>query len=316
MQVMKMTFDLIRTFITLYETKNFNQTAKLLFISQPTVSVRIKALEDELNCTLFTRSNKQVEATSMGVQFMHYATRLYQSMSDCQRFITSYDRFENHLTVSAPVTCWEYGPLQKSVLSYCEINSDTLIYLLRDSSDHTYRKLIENEADLGVMYITPSNPDMEYIPYVTENLFLAVSPKMELPPQGDFLYTDRDLPNLVRPTYAATASKLVEESLYMLPCNIASDHPRLYLELVKEGFGIGLLQSFILEDELISGSLVMVECTYNEHPMQYKNYIAYLKRKEQNLQPLIDTLLKETQEKGTAKTPLRKKRSAKPVVCP
>ncbi|NLB55095.1 MAG: LysR family transcriptional regulator [Lentisphaerae bacterium] len=288
-----MTLDLIRTFIFLNETKNFGQAAKLLFVSQSTVSVRIKALEEELNCTLFYRNNKQVELSRMGEQFLPHAIRLYQAMSDCQSFMQRYDRFEKQLVISAPVTCWEYGPLQNSVLSYCEEHSDTLIHLLRDSSEYVYRQLIKNDVDLGVLYVTPPNPDIEYIPYATEYLFLVASPSLKLPPLGNFLNIEGTLPNLVRPSYATTASKLVEESLYMLPCNIVSDHPRLYLELVKRGYGVGLLQSNILTKEIASGTLEMVDCSYNNRPMPYKNYLAYFKREEQNLQPLIDRLLRD-----------------------
>ena len=40
--------NLIKTFISLAETKNFNKTAENLYISQPTVSMRIKQLEEEM----------------------------------------------------------------------------------------------------------------------------------------------------------------------------------------------------------------------------------------------------------------------------
>ena len=46
-----MTAEMIKTFITLAETRSFSRTAEILFISQPTVSVRLKALEDEMKAS-------------------------------------------------------------------------------------------------------------------------------------------------------------------------------------------------------------------------------------------------------------------------
>lgn len=285
-----MTAEMIKTFITLAETRSFSRTAEILFISQPTVSVRLKALEDELKSPLFIRNNKQVELTAIGMQFFPYAMKLFDSMAACQEFVRGYETQMKRLTISAPVTCWDFGPLRKTVLDFCQRTPNMLLDLLRNDSISTYRSLVENVVDLGVVYTTPLNPDVEYVPYFQEELYLVASPKMNLPPQGDFLYAG-EKPPLVRPSYGVVAAQLVEESLYMLPGRITSDHPSLYLNLVKAGMGIGLLQSTIIEEELKAGTLEMVDCTYNTHPILYKNYLAYFKRKKQTLAPLIDSLL-------------------------
>lgn len=287
-----MTAEMIKTFITLAETRSFSRTAEILFISQPTVSVRLKALEDEMKASLFVRSNKQVELTTMGMQFLPYAMQLFNSMAACLDFVRSYETQMKRLTISAPVTCWDFGPLSKTILNFCQHTPDMLLDLLRNDSASTYRSLVANVVDLGVVYTTPLNPDVEYVPYFQEELYLVASPKMHLPPQGDFLY-EGGKPPLIRPSYGVVAAQLVEESLYMLPSRITSDHPSLYLDLVKSGMGIGLLQSTIIEEELKNGTLEMIDCTYNTHPILYKNYLAYFKRKKQMLAPLIDSLLEK-----------------------
>lgn len=284
---------MIKTFITLAETQSFNRTAELLFVAQPTISVRIKELEREMNLMLFKRTNKSVEITTAGLQFLPYAQRLYKAMSDCQNFSRDTDHYVKHLTFSAPVTCWDYGPLRPKILSYCADNQDTLIRLLRNSSDVTYRMMLENEVDIGVVYTTPANQDIEYVPYISEDIVLVASPELAPLASGYFHdpATTDGLPPLIRPSYAAIASQLVEESLYMLPCRIASDHPSLYLDLVKSSLGIGLVQKTIIEQELTDGTLVLLDCPYNDHPINYQNYLMYFKRKESTLSHLIDLLL-------------------------
>lgn len=58
MEVITM-FKLLQTFRVVYETRNFSQSAEILFLSQPSVSHQIKQLETELNVTLFQRNGRQ-----------------------------------------------------------------------------------------------------------------------------------------------------------------------------------------------------------------------------------------------------------------
>ena len=52
-------------------------------------------------------------------------------------------------------------------------------------------------------------------------------------------------------------------------------------------------QSAIIEPEIEAGTLEIIDCAYNEHPILYKNYLVYFKRKKQALMPLIDMLLEQ-----------------------
>ncbi len=63
----------IVTFLDLCDTRSFNQTAERLGVTQSTVSGRIRALEDELACKLFTRSRAGTALTSAGLRFEPHA---------------------------------------------------------------------------------------------------------------------------------------------------------------------------------------------------------------------------------------------------
>ena len=58
----------IETFLMIVKTKNITKTAENLFLSQPTISHRLKLLEEELQVKLLTRKkgHKQVELTTKG----------------------------------------------------------------------------------------------------------------------------------------------------------------------------------------------------------------------------------------------------------
>lgn len=66
---------------TLYEQKNITKTAKLLYITQPALSSRIKQIEEDLGVTLLHRSNKGITFTAKGKYAVTVAERVLKNMS-------------------------------------------------------------------------------------------------------------------------------------------------------------------------------------------------------------------------------------------
>ena len=57
------------------ELQNFSEAARVLHISQSTLSQQIKQLEDELDVLRFVRIGKRIVPTEAGLAFMRYAGR-------------------------------------------------------------------------------------------------------------------------------------------------------------------------------------------------------------------------------------------------
>lgn len=55
-----MTLAQLKYVITIADTGSMNEAAKLLFISQPSLSLALKELENEIGTELFKRSNRGV----------------------------------------------------------------------------------------------------------------------------------------------------------------------------------------------------------------------------------------------------------------
>ena len=53
-----MEFRHIRSFLSIAETLHFGRSARLLNVSQPALSLQVKALEDELGITLLSRNRQ------------------------------------------------------------------------------------------------------------------------------------------------------------------------------------------------------------------------------------------------------------------
>src|ERR1700758_3764982 len=66
----------VRYFVAVAETLNFRKASDQLHVSQPSLSVQIKQLEDELGVSLFRRSKRQVEITRAGEVFLSAAREI------------------------------------------------------------------------------------------------------------------------------------------------------------------------------------------------------------------------------------------------
>jgi DNA-binding transcriptional LysR family regulator len=66
----------VRYFVAVAESLSFRQASNHLHISQPSLSVQIKQLEDELGVSLLRRSKRRVEVTRAGEVFLSAAREI------------------------------------------------------------------------------------------------------------------------------------------------------------------------------------------------------------------------------------------------
>lgn len=81
--------DQLRTFISVAELLSFSAAAKELALSQPTVSQRIRRLEDEVGRTLLDRDTHGVRVTADGETLLRYARQIVRTTDEAlARFTT------------------------------------------------------------------------------------------------------------------------------------------------------------------------------------------------------------------------------------
>ena len=98
-----MNIELLQTFIILAQTKNFSRTAETLFVSQPTVTARIKQLEEELGSELFYKGNKGVTTlTVAGEYFLEYAKKSLAMLDEGKITVAALGKYKSTLKIAAP----------------------------------------------------------------------------------------------------------------------------------------------------------------------------------------------------------------------
>ncbi|WP_462413440.1 LysR family transcriptional regulator [Neobacillus sp. Marseille-QA0830] len=75
-------------FISVTEANSFSKGAEMLFLNQPTLSARIKALESELDVELFERTKgKAVKLSTYGHLFLPYAKKIVEMMLESKNIL-------------------------------------------------------------------------------------------------------------------------------------------------------------------------------------------------------------------------------------
>lgn len=75
-----MNFNQIKAFILLAEGYSVTETSKKLFCTQPSISMKIKKLENELGTLLFERINNRLYLTPQGIAYLTHAQQIMNTI--------------------------------------------------------------------------------------------------------------------------------------------------------------------------------------------------------------------------------------------
>lgn len=178
----------IETFLMIVKTKNITKTAENLFLSQPTVSHRLKSLENELQVNLITskKGYKQIELTTQGEEFIPIAERWVSIWQEMQRLKDSQEKL--YLTIGCTDT------LNSAILFdlYRDmLNDKDQVMNLHIKTHYSYEVygLLENhDIDLGFVYHHLHFKNIVAEPVLREKMFLIQAADTEL--KKPIIYTD------------------------------------------------------------------------------------------------------------------------------
>lgn len=104
-----MTLNELRYIVAVARERHFGRAAESCFVSQPTLSVAVKKLEDELGVSLFERGAGEVAITAVGEQIVAQAQRVLEEADSIRRLArTGQDPLVGTLRVGAIYTVGPY----------------------------------------------------------------------------------------------------------------------------------------------------------------------------------------------------------------
>ena len=103
-----MTLTELKYCIELAKTKQFSQAAKNCFVSQPTLSIAIKKLEDELNIIIFERQKSSVLITEIGQKILLHATEINFNIEQIKQLVEEENEEFSSINIGAIYTIGPY----------------------------------------------------------------------------------------------------------------------------------------------------------------------------------------------------------------
>lgn len=145
-----MNIEFLRSFIKLAKVQNFSELAKMLDISQSTLSHRISQIEDEISgITLIDRSTRKFSLTTAGKKFLEYATQIVNTYDDCLEEIKFLGQMEKEeIDISASTHPGSHI-LPKSIAQFKINHPNVDFHITINNSRESIENLKRNEADFA-----------------------------------------------------------------------------------------------------------------------------------------------------------------------
>ena len=236
-----MDFDAIRAFVEVAETRSFSLAAEKLFITQPAVSKRIAALEDELDHTLFDRLGKHVELTEAGEQLLPRALSILQNIHQTKRHI---QELSGEITGTLRVaTSHHIGlhHLPPMLREFASTHQNVNLQFEFLDSEKAYSKVLEGECEMAIVTIAPTTESPLQTEILWQDpLYFVCGINHQLAQKGITNLSTLSAYPAILPDLNTFTGRLVkagfEEQKLSLKLNMATN----YLETIKMMVGVGL----------------------------------------------------------------------------
>lgn len=157
-----MDVDALTAFIAVTEQGSFSQAAHRLFLTQPAVSKRIAALEQQLNATLFDRIGRQVVLTEAGKTLLPRAKQLLHDIEDARRAI---DNLSGEVSGTLRIGSSHHIGLHRLppvLRSYAKRYPKVQLDLSFVDSETAWQQVLNGDLELGLLTLPPT-PDSRLV---------------------------------------------------------------------------------------------------------------------------------------------------------
>lgn len=187
-----MDIEFLKTFLEVNKTRHFGKASENLFVTQSTVSARIRQLEQDVGAVLFIRNRNDIQLTAAGKRLVKYAENILNTWNRARQEIAIEDEDRIPLTVAGLPSLWDIS-LQDWLYKITEQYPDMMLQTEVLVPEVITRRLMEGTLDIGFMFEAPqvstlSVEDIVTIPLVLISSENHLSAREAL--QGRYIYVD------------------------------------------------------------------------------------------------------------------------------
>ncbi|MGG0716229.1 LysR family transcriptional regulator [Robertmurraya massiliosenegalensis] len=157
-----MNLNHFETFLSVNRLKSFSKASEELLLPQPTVSNRIRQIEEELGKPMFIRNKNNIQLTSFGTIFLQYAQKIHNLYTEAKTMIAQETPPKKVLKIGSSVP-FSHPYLKHFIKQIFKDNSKSKInYSTLDHSE-ICEAILENKLDLGfTLYKNQGIDEMVY----------------------------------------------------------------------------------------------------------------------------------------------------------
>ncbi len=287
----------LEIFLQVAQLHSFSKAAEALYLTQPTVSAHVAALEDELGARLVVRSTKELRLTAPGRVLSRYAAEI---LGLCQRAAqdvrTSASAISGTLSIAASTVPSQY--LLPQVLPLLRQRYPQVFFQIRQGdSGQVTQWMAENGAELGLVGAPVQRVGLLCVPFFTERLVIVTPNTPEYRALGGEMPVEvlKTAPYLVREPGSGTRKQGeqylrgvgVDPKTLCLAAQLESTES--ILQGVKNGLGISILSGCAAREAAEEGKILAF--SPDSPLLERQFYLLY--RRSSPLSPAASMLLEE-----------------------
>lgn len=294
--MLHITLRQLKVFESVARNLSFTRAAEELFLTQPTISLQIKQLENAIAMPLFEQIGKRIYLTEAGQELYHYSRSIAQLLADMELALDELKGLDRgKLNISVVSTANYFTP--HLLAKFCQRYHGVTVSLNVSNREAVLKQLADNLTDLAIMGQPPDGLDI-----VSESFM--ENPLVIIAPPGHPLCGQRQIPVkqleqevfLVREVGSGTRSameRFFSEQEINVTRGMEADTTEAIKQAVQAGMGLGIMSLHTIELELAAHRLEVLDV--QGFPIMRHWYVVHRKNKRfsQVVKTFKDFLLKE-----------------------
>ena len=248
-----MDFKQLEAFINVAKYKNFSKAGKVLYLSQPTISMHISNLEKELGTTLFDRNSKEVNLTPSGNDFLKYALDLINIKNHALHELTrSNDSIKGAIQISTSSTP-NLIILPTAIEQFTKLHPEVRFFIEEKSTNLIIEDVCSLQADIGLVGTNIESDRFMKYPLFDDQFVFIASKSLNIPPVIE-LSDLRHYQIIHRSPESATRIELERNmtsqglDISLLDTLVETDDLNLLMLLVNKGLGLSYVSNHVFEN--------------------------------------------------------------------